>query len=252
MVQDHATNALTIERGDDPVSKRIGLIVLATDHTTERDFTRLCDPDDVGVYVNRIAFENPTTADSLKQTGPRLTSAAAQILPGEQLDVIAYSCTAASVILGDPAVQNLIHIARPEAAVVTPASAAFAAFVALKVNRVSVLTPYIADVTLELVTYFSDHGLDVVSSMGLGLEDDRQMARVTPSSIITAGEQAIDDDADALFISCTALQAVVCVSELERRIGKPVITSNQAMIWRSLRLAGNNQPISGYGRLFEI
>ena len=57
---------------DRPVPRRIGLVLLATDHTTERDFARICRPDEAGVYANRIAYENPTTPENLHRMQPRL------------------------------------------------------------------------------------------------------------------------------------------------------------------------------------
>lgn len=241
-----------IELDDEPVSKRIGLIVLSTDHASEREFARLCDPNEVGVYVTRIQYDNPTTPDNLLLTGPRLSEATALLLPDERFDVIAYGCTAASVVLGNDKITQLIQDVKPEAACVTPSSAAFAAFAALGVKRVSVLTPYSAEVTQELVTYFEKHDLDVINHKGLGFTDDRQMARIKTTEIITAGIETMDGDAEALFISCTALQAVVCVDELERRIGKPVVTSNQAVVWQCQRLAGIDKKIDGFGKLFTL
>ncbi len=235
-----------------PVSKRIGLIALATDHTSELDFSRLCDPAEVGVYVARIAYDNPTTVESLRKTGPRITAGAALILPGEPLDVVAFGCTSATVVLGEEAVADYIHAAKPESKCVTPTSAAFAAFNALNIQRVSVLAPYTPDVTQDLVCYFTQNGLAVENAKCLGLDDDREMARVSHKSIIDAGVQTFDEKADALFISCTAVRAAECAGEIEKIIGKPVITSNQAIIWRSLRLAGIDRKISGCGQLFEL
>ena len=235
-----------------PVAKRIGLIALATDHTSELDFARICDPAEVGVYVTRIAYDNPTTPDSLRRTGPRLTDAASLILPGETLDVVAFGCTAASVVLGDEAVADYIRQAKPGSKCVTPTSAAFAAFAALGVRKVSVLTPYSPPVTEELVAYFSRNGLDVINWNCFGLEDDRQMARISRASLLVASIETMDDAADALFISCTALRAAACAAEIEQAIGKPVVTSNQAAVWRSLRLAGIDRKIPGFGRLLQI
>ena len=86
------------------VGKRIGLILLATDHTTERDFARMCPHDRAAVYANRILNENPTTPENLRRMQPRLTDGAELILPEEPLDVIYYSCTSASAVLGNDAV----------------------------------------------------------------------------------------------------------------------------------------------------
>ncbi len=241
-----------VELDERPVRKRIGFIALATDHTSERDFARICDADKVGIYTNRIAFENPTTHESLAQTGPRITQAAAQILPGEDLDVIAYGCTAASIVLGNDTVTRYLHAAKPDTPCVTPSSAAFDAFKTLDVQRISILTPYTADVTDELAHYFAENGPDVVTAACLGLTDDRHMARISEQSIIDAAIAAIDPAADALFLSCTALRAAVCAQRIEDQLGKPVITSNQAMIWRCLRLAGLNEPLSGYGKIFHF
>ncbi|WP_291727555.1 ectoine utilization protein EutA [Leisingera sp. F5] len=235
-----------------PVPKRIALVALATDHTSERDFARICDPDQVGVYVNRIAFENPTTRETLLQTGPRLTEAAAQILPEEEVDVVVFGCTAASIVLGNDAVTRDLNAAKPDTPCVTPSSAAFDAFEALGARRVSVLTPYSAQVTDELAQYFATHGPEVVNAACFGLTDDRRMARISEDSIIEAGIAACDSSADALFLSCTALRAAVCIERIEDRLGKPVVSSNQAMVWRCLRLAGITDPVSGFGRLFEL
>lgn len=234
-----------------PVPVRIGLVALATDHTSEVDFARIFDPAQVGLYVNRIAFENPTTQESLRKTGPRLAEAAAQILPGEPLDVIAYGCTAASIVLGNDKVADYLHAAKPDTPVVTPSSAAFDAFAALGAKRVSVLTPYTPAVTDELAGYFSANGPEVISAACFGLDDDREMARVSEASIIEGGIAALEPEADALFLSCTGLRAAVCAARIEARTGKPVITSNQAMAWRCLRHLGLKGPQSGYGQIFQ-
>lgn len=237
---------------DRPVKKRIALVALATDHTSERDFARICDPDQVGVYTNRIAFENPTTKETLLRTGLGLSEAAAQILPDEEVDVVAYGCTAASIVLGNDAVTRHLNVAKPNTPCVTPSSAAFDAFDALGVKRVSVLTPYSPAVTDELVQYFSTHGPEVVSATCFGLTDDRQMARISEHSIIEAGIAAYDDRADALFLSCTAMRGATCIQRIEDRLGKPAVSSNQAMVWRCLRLAEITDSVPGYGRLFEL
>ena len=58
-------------------------------------------------------------------------------------------------------------------------------------------------------------------------------------------------DAEAVFISCTALRAVEVLDQIEKRISKYVISSNQAIIWDCLRSVNINNTISGYGKLFS-
>lgn len=247
---DESARALSLDPR--PVRRRIGLVVLATDHTTERDFARICPKDGLGVYVSRIANENPTTPENLRRMQPRLTAAAALILPGEPLDAVCYSCTSASAVIGDAAVSAAVREAKPGAPVITPTAAARAGLKALGAARISILTPYLPETGAPIAAYFQRHGFAVANLVNLGLADDREMARVSLSAIVAAALETAAPDADALFISCTALRAAEVADEIERRIGRPVVTSNQASIWRTLRQAGIDAPIPGYGRLLGL
>ena len=234
---------------DRPVALRIGLIALATDHTSERDYARMIPPGQVGVYVNRIAYENPTNRENLLRMQPHLKEAAAMILPGERLDALVFSCTAASVEIGDELVHNALQAAKPDATTVTPISSAMAAFETLGIKRLGLLTPYTPEVTENMARYFAQQGLEIVHQSCFGLEDDRVMARVEPEAIVQAAVETDHSSVQGLFISCTGLRAAEVAQQIEERIGKPVVTSNQSTVWQSLRLAGYGEPVSGYGRL---
>ena len=234
-----------------PARWRVGLIALATDHTSERDFASLSPCSDLAVYVNRVAFANPTTRENLLAMRPLLTEAAGLILPGEALDAIAYSCTAASAVIGDNAVRDAIQLAKPGVPVVTPTSAAFRAFGTVEVRKISLFTPYTTVVTEALARYFEDGGVEILNASCFGLADDREIARVLPDSIVTAACAVCHPQAEALFISCTALRAVAVTQTIEDRLGIPVITSNQAMFWQTIRQAGCDLPVSGFGRLLK-
>jgi maleate isomerase len=93
-------SAVQVAYDPEPADKRIGLIVLSTDHVLERDFARMC-PAEVAIHATRIAYDNPTTPENLRRMQPRLAQAAALILPDEPLDAICYGCTSASMVLGD-------------------------------------------------------------------------------------------------------------------------------------------------------
>lgn len=241
--------SIPIELDERPTRWRIGLIALATDHTLERDLANVCGGDEIGAYVTRVAFDNPMTRESLVAMGPRLTEAARLILPDEELDAVAYGCTSASVAMGDEAVTVAIRAAKPAVPVTTPSAAACAAFQALGVKRISVLTPYPVEVTAPFGDYFAARGLEVANLSCLGIEDDRDVARVNRATLVAAAREACTPDAEALFISCTALRAAELASTLEEDLGRPVVTSNQALIWHVLRLAGCDKRVAGYGRL---
>lgn len=236
----------------DPSERRkLGLIALSTDLTSERDFARIIPLERAGVYGTRVAFANPTTPENLRRMAPHITAAADLILPGEALDVICYSCTAASVVIGDAEIAASVHAARPGVPVVTPSGAALSAFHALGVSRISILTPYLIETSLPMAGYFESHGLQIKRFHCLGLEDDREMARVSPKTIIRAAMATDTAGTEAFFLSCTGLQAADAVAALERETGKPVVTSNQASAWAMMNHAGIEQTVDAWGRLFR-
>lgn len=224
---------------DRPVAKRVGLIILATDHTTEVDFQRMVASERTGVYVTRIPYANPVTPENLMKMQPSLTAAAELILPDEPLDVVMYSCTSASVVIGDARIEAAVQAAKPGVPVVTPTAAAVRGLKALGAKRISVLTPYTVETSRPMAEYFEGLGFEIDSFTCLGLSDDREMARISHDEIRAFAEEAMAADSDALFISCTAVRAAEVVPRVEKALGKPVVSSNLATAWACLRICGD-------------
>ncbi len=235
-----------------PLHKRIGLIILATDHTTEPDYRRMVANEDLGIYVTRIAFTNPVTTESLRRMQSSLTEAAALILPDEELDAICYSCTSASVVIGDVEIEAAFRRAKPGVPVVTPPAAGVRGLRALGARRISVLTPYTTGVSRPMLKYFERAGFEIESFTCLELDDDREMARIAPASLIELATSAMAPGAEALFISCTSVRAAGVAAQIEKRIGRPVVTSNLASAWNCLRLCGDAAPRPQLGRLMTL
>lgn len=235
-----------------PLEKRVGLIILATDHTTEVDFQRMVANERIGVYATRIPYANPVTPENLRAMQPSLTTGAALILPDEPLDVVMYSCTSASVVIGDAEVKAAVKAAKPTASVVTPTAAAVSGLKAFGARRISVLTPYTLETSRPMADYFLALGFDIARFTCLGLTDDREMARVSPAEIVAFAKEAMAPDSDALFISCTAVRAAGVAAEIEAAIGKPVVTSNLATAWACLRLCGDGAARPEFGRLMTL
>ncbi|MER8387546.1 ectoine utilization protein EutA [Mesorhizobium sp. M1428] len=235
-----------------PLEQRVGLIILATDHTSEPDFQRMVASDRVGVYVARIPYANPTTPENLRKMQPSLTAAAGLILPDEPLDAICYSCTSASVVIGDAEIEAAVRAAKPGVPVVTPPMAAVRGLKALGARTISILTPYTVETSRPMAAYFTEHGFEIVSFTCLGFEDDREMARIAPKSLVDLARDAMAAQADALFVSCTALRSAAAVVGMEEAIGRPVVTSNQATAWNCLRLCGDEMSRPEFGRLMTL
>ena len=127
------------------------------------------------------------------------------------------------------------------------AQAILAALAHLGVRKLALGTPYPESISALGKAYWKAAGLDVVSYHRLtGVEN------IYDESEERAYRLARDADvpeADAVLLSGTGLPTVGVIELLERDLGKPVITSNQASLWRALRLAGVRESIPGFGRL---
>jgi len=231
----------------------VGLIVLATDQTIEHEFRRLLDLPGVAFYESRILNDAAITPETLKRMEVRLAEAASLILPGLALDVVAFGCTSASMVIGEERVFERIREARPGVACTTPITAAFAAFRALGARRIALLTPYRDDVNRFIRDYVEARGVSVPVMGSFNEEDDLKAARIDAASIRDAAiELGRSDRIDAVFVSCTSLRLADAVAEIEEALGKPVTSSNHAMAWHCLRLAGIDDVRHGQGRLFEL
>lgn len=243
------TTAATPPAVPDDTVLRLGLVVLSTDLTIEGDIIGLM-PQGTSAHVSRVAFANPTTPENLAAMAPHLGASADLILPGLALGAIGFGCTSGSVVMGDDTVRGAIGAVRPGVPVVTPAAAAVDGFRALGVARIALLTPYLAQTTAPVAAYFAAAGLEVVRCHGLGMADDRDIARVTAGDILAAVQAADDPAAQAVFVSCTALPVLGLIPQIEAALGKPVLSSNQALGWGMLRAAGRST--DGPGRLFSV
>ena len=230
----------------------LGLIVLATDQTIEHELRRLLDLPGVALYQSRILNDNAITPATLKAMERRLAAATEVILPGLPLDVVAFGCTSASMVIGEERVFELIRSARPAVACTTPITAAFAALRAFGARRIALLTPYREDINRFIRDYIEARGFAVRVMGSFNEEDDRKAARIDAASIrraVLALGRA--PEVDAVFVSCTSLRLADAVAGIEAELGKPVTSSNHALAWHCLRLAGIADRRAGYGRLFE-
>ncbi len=231
---------------------KIGLIVLANDHTMEFELSQVFPGPDVAMYAARIECAPQITPENLADMEGRIAGAASLILPGVELSVVGFGCTSASIVIGEERVFEIIRGVHPGAACTTPITAAVAAFEALDIRRLGVVTPYRADVNEMLRAAVRERGFEVPRFGSFNEEDDNVAGRIAVESIRQAVlEFGRHDDVDGVFVSCTNLRLIGAIGELEAELGKPVVSSNQALAWHCLRLAGVDEPMSEYGRLLR-
>jgi len=228
----------------------IGLVVLETDHTVEVELNSI-DVPGVAWYHSRIAMEPEVTPTTLTDMLDRLPRAA-QLLPTDfGFDAIGYGCTSAATLIGEESVTAAIRTAHPAMACSNPISAAVVAFRALDISRIAVVTPYTEDVTAPIIEHFTAAGIEVSGFGSFNESSDHVVAAISPDSI-AAGVRTVaaSSDCEAIFISCTSLRTFDIIEALEEELSMPVVSSNLALSWHLLRLAGVDDGIDGMGTLF--
>jgi maleate isomerase len=128
-------------------------------------------------------------------------------------------------------------------AATTTSGGLVAALRVLGLRRIAVVTPYIDSVTERLLTFLAEHGVEVVSSVGLGLLD--HIWKVGYAEIVQAVTAVDVPEADGLFISCTNVPTYDIIGPLERWLNKPVLTANQVTMWSALRHLGSPMMAAG-------
>lgn len=232
----------------------IGLIVLSTDYTIEYEWRRIFGAiEGVALYHSRIANENLITPENLRAMAPRIVECTRVITPDTPVDVIAYGCTSASMAIGEEGVFNNIHQSKPDSKCTTPITAAFAAFDAFGARRIGVLTPYPADVNRIVSEYITAYGYEVPVFGSFNEQYDTVVSSITPDSIETGVREIIRHaDVDAIFVSCTSVRLVDACAELEKNLGISLTSSNHAMAWHAMRLAGIEDSMPQFGSLYEL
>ena len=228
---------------------RVGVVTLSTDFTIEQDFRRMCHNIPIDIFVNRIPFENPLTHKNYLKMADHLPKIVEDILPNQKLDTVAYGCTSGTVAIGEEIITSQIHKSKPGVYVTTPITAALRAFKKLHINKIAILTPYPKLVNETVYDYLQKKKIEIDSFSGFNLEYDFDIAKVDPQHLIRTIKDIDHSNVDAVFISCTALRVVEVLQEIEDLIKKPIISSNQAIIWDSIRSTKIESSIKGYGKL---
>jgi maleate isomerase len=229
----------------------IGLVQLSTDHSLEMDWAKLVGIQ-AAVFSTRVFYNSEMTPEALDNIANGISEGSDLIANGLPMDVMAFGCTSASIIIGEERVGQLLTQNRDNIPATNPWTAAKAAFNHLKAKKIAVFSPYPTEVNYPLYQQLKNEGFDVVVLGSLGIERDTDITTVSKESMITALEQILPESgADLVFMSCTNLRVLDHIQEIEDRFEIPVICSNSAMFWHAMVLAGKTACCPGYGRLLN-
>jgi maleate isomerase len=207
----------------------------------------------VSLYVTRTPrLDLPVSVEMAEAvSGLGDVGAAASSLRAARPSSILYACTSGSFVgglAGERALRECMQEAA-QAPAVTTSGALLDALAAVGARTVAIGTPYDAEVTLRLERFLGVAGYQVAGCSYLGLQAD--IARVDAATVRRLVTAADSPDADVVFVSCTNLRTFDLIAELERELGKPVLTANQVSLWAALR-AGHLPAADVDQRLFQV
>lgn len=239
-----------------PRSKRIGLIVPSSNTNVEPDCLMLA-PTGVTIHSARSGGYDvkaiPNSAEMRKFVRQSVDQNCKDLMDA-RVDVIAYGCTSATLSDGpefDAAFcQRLTDLTGCPA--VTTAGALVEAIKHIGASRVAFTSPYVKALSAESVQYLTDSHVDVVNEVAFDRElDSLEQNALTPQDAYEMALKADHRYAQAIVISCTDYRALEAVPAIEALLGKPVITSNQALMFVCLKRLGlPHHGLPAGGRLF--
>jgi maleate isomerase len=228
---------------------RLGMLLPSSNPVAEPEIARVL-PDGVSLHTTRLKLAGSARDDLLGMTEG--VEAAVSLLVDAGVDRLVFNCTAVSTFdtaMGEALRHRMQAVAGRPAT--STADAIVAAIRALGSRRIALITPYIDAVVEREVAFLEQCGLEVVRRTGSGLVEGKAMSAVEPGEWYRQTMDQADCGADLYFLSCTAIRVFSIIADLERDLGAPVLTSNQAMVWHCLREAGLQDRIPALGRLFS-
>ena len=231
---------------------RIGLITLGSDFRIEKDFNNVIYGKEIDLYVNRIHCYNPLTNETLVKMADDITDVTKDILPDQKIDCVAYGCTSGTIAAGYDTIKSKINLAKPDAKVTTPITSTIKALKKLNIKKISIFTPYTKTINDSVINYFKKENISVNSLTYFDIASDLDIGKVDEDHLFEVLSKIDLKDSDALFVSCTALPVLSIIDELEKKLNRIILSSNQTLIWDALSLIGNKEPVVGFGKIFEV
>ena len=231
---------------------RIGLITLASDFRIEKDFNNIIFGKNIDLYSNRIKSYNPLTNKTLEKMADDITDVTKQILPDQKLDCVAYGCTSGTIAVGYQSIYKKVNLAKPNTKVTTPITSAINALKVLGINNLSIFTPYTDEINQSVINYFKiEGGIEISELSYFDIASDLDIGKVDPEHLFDVLVKKDLSSCEALFVSCTALPVLSIIKDLEKKLGKIVLSSNQTLIWDTLNQIDYKDKVEGYGELFN-
>jgi maleate isomerase len=234
---------------------RLGFLLPPGNPTVEPEMFALA-PNGVSLHFQRMVARGTPGAHAGQRERNRSMldhiDASIEMLALVKPEIIALAHTATSYGLGRDGEEALLaHLQQSTGIrVITAFGSVVQALQRLGVTRLALGTPYSAETTREGKEHLESLGFRVVSFDHL--KGVTNIYDETAERAYCLARSVDAEDAEAVFLSGTGMPTVAVLETLEQDLGKPVISSNAAMLWHALRAAGVRAPIAGHGQLLTL
>jgi maleate isomerase len=235
---------------------RFGVLVPFTNTNLEPDMMMM-RPDGVSILTSRMGGydeDEIPDADQMHGLGAADLDGPLSLLLGAKPDVVFYGCTSATLTHGPAFDRGLAEqiAAKSGAKTVTAAGALVRSLRFLEVSRIGFASPYVPAINDMAVGFLGEMGMETVQRAEVTETlDNTGQGAMDPAAVHALGRRADHPDAEAIVLSCTDMRSAETLAQLEAEIGKPVICSNQAMVFEAMQVMGFDEPIRGFGTLLE-
>ncbi|HZK90175.1 MAG TPA: hypothetical protein VFC56_08535 [Stellaceae bacterium] len=231
---------------------RLGIVMPSVNIVVEQWYPSVA-PAGVGVHFARMLLADKGGPEKIVEMDKTDGVRAIHQLKSARPHAIAYGCTASSVVQGhhyDAHLrQEITRIAGVPATTAT--FSLLSACAALGMKRVTAVSPYTEAIDSLEHKFFEEAGIEIAAGAHLDIDEGFRLAEPGLDEIVELALGAWDPSSDGLLIACLNFRSHLAIEAIEQRIGKPVISSTQAVLWHVMRLAGIDARIPGYGRLLR-
>lgn len=203
-------------------------------------------PRGVRFHTTRLPFRRTGLEDDLRLFDQ--LEASAQLLADAAVDLIVVNCTAATMLVGPNVINDRIYQTTGIRSTTT-IEAVLAALQATGLRRLALMTPYPQEVVDAEVRFLASLGIEVVVADAMPCTTPVEQGLIDPARWLELGSRLSSCDADGLLVSCAGAHVSPVLAPLEQRWGRPVVASNQALVWHALNCLGLQRPVAGFGQL---
>ena len=228
---------------------KLGMLLPSGNQAAEPQFHAML-PAGVSLHTTRLKLTGSSEKDLLAMTEG--IEEAAALVADSGADLVVFHCTAVSTFSVELEQSIKARVARASGKPVTATSEAIvAALRQLGARKIVMLSPYIEAINQREAAYFEAAGFEILDWAGLNCPDANAMMAVTPDKWLAFTLAHRNADADAYLISCTTVRSADVAEELERELGRPIVTSNTVAVWHCLRTMGIEDRVEGFGQLLS-